>query len=121
MAYFAHVKNEIVDAVIVINESDIERANGWHCPTCGEHKPLSEWIQTSYNTCEGQHKQGGTPLRKNYAGQGYKYDKARDAFIPPKPYESWTLNEQKCVYEAPKPMPNERADWNEATKDWVKK
>ena len=51
-----------------------------------------KWIQTSYNTSGGQHRLGGTPLRKNYAGIGWNYDKTADAFYPPKPYDSWTLN-----------------------------
>ena len=59
----------------------------------------SKWIQTSYNTWEGQHRLGGTPLRKNYAGPGYTYDEPRDAFIPPQPYPSWTLNEETCQWE----------------------
>jgi len=61
--------------------------------------------QTSYNTRGGVHSLGGTPFRKNYAGIGYTYDPQRDAFIPPKPYTSWILNEQSCLWQAPVAMP----------------
>lgn len=80
------------------------------------------WIQTSYNTYGGKHLLGGTPLRKNYAGIGYTYDPARDAFIPPQPFPSWTLNEESCLWEAPIPMPTdgEMYSWDEANQTWVK-
>jgi len=80
-----------------------------------------QWIQTSYNTQGGQHLLGGTPLRKNYAGIGYSYDATRDAFIPPKQFESWTLNEDTCQWEAPTPMPTDGKlyRWDEPTTAWV--
>jgi hypothetical protein len=80
-----------------------------------------EWIQTSYNTRGGQHLLGGTPLRKNYAGVGYSYDREKDAFIPSKPYESWTLNAQTCLWEAPSPYPTDGKfyTWQESTTSWV--
>jgi hypothetical protein len=67
------------------------------------------------------HTGGGTPYRKNYAGIGYTYDATRDAFIPPKPYPSWLLNEATCLWEAPVAMPDDggRYAWNEATGEWV--
>ena len=79
------------------------------------------WIQTSYNTQGGVHLLGGTPLRKNYAGIGYSYDPVRDAFIPPQPYPSWSLNEDSCLWDAPAPMPNDGKmySWDEATQAWV--
>ena len=78
------------------------------------------WKQTSYNTKGGVHKTGGTPFRKNYAGIGYKYDTSRDAFIPPKPYNSWTLNETTCQWDAPVARPEDDQDyiWNETTTSW---
>jgi hypothetical protein len=85
------------------------------------------WIQTSYNTHGGVHDNGGTPLRKNHAGIGYTYDETRDAFIPPKHFNSWILNEDTCLYEAPVAMPEltqEQIDnrnyyvWNESTLTW---
>lgn len=79
-----------------------------------------EWIKTSYNTHGGVHANGGTPLRKNYAGVGYTYDKARDAFIPPQPYASWVLNEDTCLWEAPVAMPTDGKpyEWSEADQAW---
>ena len=76
--------------------------------------------QTSYNTIGGVHKLGGTPFRKNYAGVGYNYDQIRDAFIPPKPFASWTLNEETCVWDPPvvRPDDGQRYFWNETTQQW---
>ena len=78
------------------------------------------WKQTSYNTKAGVHKLGGTPFRKNYAGIGHQYDQTRDAFYSPKPFDSWTLNEEKCEWEAPvlKPDDGNLYNWNETTKQW---
>lgn len=78
------------------------------------------WKQTSYNTYGGVHNLGGTPLRKNYAGVGYTYDQVRDAFIPPKPFNSWTLNETTCQWEAPvaKPDDDNIYKWNEENQSW---
>jgi hypothetical protein len=112
MAHFAHITNGIVDQVIVIDAETLATGN-WGNP--------SEWIQTSYNTQSGAHALGGTPLRKNFAGIGYTYDAQRDAFIPPKPYASWLLNEDTCQWGAPTPMPtdNKIYRWDEATTSWV--
>jgi len=82
------------------------------------------WKQTSYNTHGGVHNNGGTPLRKNHAGIGYTYDETRDAFIPPKPYQSWILNEDTCLWNAPVAMPtteleeNQYYSWNESIVNW---
>ena len=78
------------------------------------------WKQTSYNTHGGVHNKGGTPLRKNHAGIGYTYDEDRDAFIPKKPYNSWILNEDTCLWESPVAKPNDenRYTWNELTLTW---
>lgn len=124
MAHYAHVTNEVVDSVININEDTIENKGGWLCPSCGEFKPLSEWLQTSYNTQGGVHTLGGTPFRKNFAGIGFTYDSVRDAFIPPQHYPSWTLNEETCQWEPPVPMPEvdlntHKIDWDENITNWV--
>jgi hypothetical protein len=76
--------------------------------------------KTSYNTIGGVHSSGGTPLRKNHAGIGYTYDEDRDAFIAPKPYASWILNEDTCIWEAPvaRPEDDNKYTWNEATVSW---
>ncbi len=78
------------------------------------------WKQTSYNTHGGVHSSGGTPLRKNHAGIGYTYDENRDAFIPKKPFNSWILNEDTCLWEAPVSKPNDENmySWNESTLTW---
>jgi len=79
------------------------------------------WKQTSYNTHGGVHLLGGTPFRKNYAGEGFTYDSTRDAFIPPKPFNSWTLNEDTCDWKAPVTYPTDGKlyKWNEENQTWV--
>ena len=111
MAHFAKVENGVVTSVIVIDQETLNLGH-WGDP--------SLWVQTSYNTQGGQHPEG-RPLRKNYAGVGYTYDSGRDAFIPPKPYASWLLNETTCLWDAPTPMPTDdkRYRWDEATTSWV--
>ena len=78
------------------------------------------WIQTSYNTYGGVHRLGGTPFRKNFAGVDYTYDQTRDAFIPPQPFASWTLNEETCLWDPPvvKPDDGQIYNWNEETQQW---
>ena len=114
MAHFAKVNNGIVEQVIV---AELEFFDTFVDTSPGQ------WIQTSYNTYGGVHTKGGTPLRKNYAGIGFTYDSVKDAFIPPKPYESWTLNDTTCLWEAPTPYPTDDKlyKWNEATTSWVEK
>ena len=79
------------------------------------------WKQTSFNTRGGQHLEGGTPLRKNYAGVGFSYDQIKDAFISPQPHPSWTLDEDTCLWEAPVAHPDDGKfyNWNEETQKWV--
>lgn len=75
----------------------------------------SNWKQTSYNTVRNQHRLGGTPFRKNFAGEGYTYDSTRDAFIPPQPYSSWILNETTCDWDPPITYPTDggKYEWDE--------
>ena len=84
------------------------------------YKTRDVWKKTSYNTHAGVHKLGGTPFRKNYAGIDFSYDQTRDAFIPPKPFNSWTLNETTCLWEAPVAYPTDgqKYTWNEETTSW---
>ncbi len=114
MSHFAQIdENNIVTQVLVIEQDVIDT---------GLFGDPSTFIQTSYNTRGGVHTLGGTPLRKNYAGIGYTYNASRDAFIPPKPYTSWNLNEDSCLWQAPTPMPVEEGKifvWNEETTSWV--
>ena len=124
MSHFAKVVDGIVTNVIVAEQEFID--------TYDDGIP-GEWIQTSYNTSGGKHyapnsrdEDGGVALRKNYAGPGYTYDKTRDAFYPPQPWPSWTLNEDTCQWEAPVPYPRnvENYDgneflWKEDILNWV--
>jgi hypothetical protein len=121
MSHFAKVINQIVEQVIVAEPEFFQ--------TFVDTSP-GQWIQTSYNTRGGVHYKPNSnepsedqtkALRKNYAGIGYTYDAQRDAFIPPKPYASWALNEDTCLWESPVPYPNdgERYAWNEETQQWV--
>ena len=121
MAHFAKVVSGTVTQVIVAEPEFFE--------TFVDTSP-GEWIQTSYNTRGGVHYQANSnepsddqskALRKNYAGIGYTYDAQKDAFIPPKPFESWVLDETSCLWEAPTPYPDdgERYIWNEETTSWT--
>ena len=112
MAHFAKVNNGIVEQVIVAEPEFFD--------TFVDSSP-GQWIQTSYNTRGGVHTLGGTPLRKNYAGIGFTYDAIRDAFIPPKPFPSWVLNEDTCLWDAPVAYPTDGKNyvWDEATTAWV--
>lgn len=134
MAHFAKVKSRKVLEVIVAEQDFINAL---------PKETGVKWVQTSYNTRNGVHygwkdvtftgedgtlftdKQpyadGGVPLRKNYAGVGYTYDTGRDAFYAPKPYPSWTLNEDTCLWEPPTPMPDDAKfyQWDESAKEWI--
>jgi hypothetical protein len=113
MAHFAKVVDGIVEQVIVAEQDFIDTQEG-------------TWVQTSYNTRGGVHldqdlePDGGVALRKNFAGIGFTYDSGRDAFIPPKPYPSWVLDEDTCLWEAPVPYPDEGVhEWDEENGQWV--
>lgn len=111
MAHFAKVVDGKVSQVIVAEPEFFD--------TFVDTSP-GQWIQTSYNTHGGVHINGGTPLRKNYAGVGYSYDPVRDAFIPPQPFPSWLLNDDSCLWDPPVPMPTEGLHvWDEPTLSWV--
>lgn len=112
MGHFAKVNNGVVEQVIVAEPEFFD--------TFVDSSP-GQWIQTSYNTHGGVHANGGEPLRKNYAGVGFTYDAQRDAFIPPKPFASWVINEDTCLWDAPVAMPTDgkQYQWDEATTSWV--
>ena len=122
MAHYAFLdENNIVTEVIVGKEEGQEGID-WEAHYGAFRGQTCK--RTSYNTQGGVHSSGGTPFRKNYAGLGYTYDADRDAFIPPKPYASWVLNEQSCLWDSPVPMPadagpEKRYTWDEATTSWV--
>lgn len=116
MAHFAKLdSNNIVTQVVVVDNSVLLKADGTESELKGKQFLNSlfgtaTWKQTSYN---------GT-IRKNYAGVGYKYDATRDAFIPPQPFASWTLNETTCTWESPVPMPTDGIyNWDDANQQWV--
>ena len=113
MSHFAEIdSNGLVLRVIVADQSFINS---------GAVGDPDNWVQTSYNTREGIHTNNGTPLRKNFAGIGFKYDSQRDAFIPPKLHSSFILNESKGIYEPPtsKPTDGKSYEWNEDQLDWT--
>ena len=113
MSHFAEVDSTNIVLRVIVAELDFINSGAVGDP--------AHWIQTSYNTHGGVHALGGTPLRKNYAGIGYTYDVSRDAFIPPKPFASWVLNETTANWDAPVPMPTDGKmyRWDESTIQWV--
>ena len=126
MASFAKIglNGKVIEVQSVVNEV-LHDSNGVEQESIGidfltKLTGWAIWKQTSYNTHGGVHSSGGTPLRKNHAGIGYTYDEARDAFIAPKPFNSWVLNEDTCRWEAPVAMPinDNRYNWNESTLTW---
>lgn len=120
MAHYAILDNTNTVTQVIVGRDETDLAEGvtdweiYYAPAGFTCK------RTSYNTTGGVHTGGGTPFRKNYAGIGYTYDQVRDAFIPPKPYPSWLLNEESCLWEAPIPHPNDGAhySWNEINQSW---
>ena len=127
MAHFARIDdNNIVVRVHVVENKDLLNEQGVEEEAVGiahltkVHGTGFTWIQTSYNTQQGVHVLGGTPLRKNYAGKGDTYDETRDAFIAPQPYPSWILAEDTCIWEAPTAYPEDGKihGWNEETTSW---
>ena len=132
MASFAKLNSEniVITVESVVNEV-IKDSNGIEQEAIGVqflrtlyNEPEAIWKQTSYNTHGGVHSNEGIPFRKNHAGIGFTYDSQRDAFIPPKPYNSWILNEETCTWNAPVAMPtaqleeNQYYSWNESTLSW---
>ena len=125
MAHFAEIdSSNTVIRVIVIDDS--QQANGEaFCQAITGSS--NTWLQTSYNTIANTHLKGGTPFRKNYASIGHTYHTRLDAFIPPKKFPSWVLDEETGTWVAPKPRPeplpfgtiNKSIRWNESVNDWV--
>jgi hypothetical protein len=139
MAHYAELnENNIVLRVLTACNQDITNNGGELSEQAanyfGTYTPFSKegvkWVQTSYNTYGGIHRLGGTPFRKNYAGIGYTYDIVRDAFISPKPFNSWILNETTCLWKAPVAYPTVTTygdniqymiSWDEAGQNWIGK
>ncbi len=119
MAHYAFLNENNIVTEVIVGKNEGEEGVNWEThygtfrgQTCK---------RTSYNTIGGIHSAGGVPYRKNYAGIGYSYDATRDAFIPPKPYASWVLNETTCLWESPVAYPTDgnMYRWDEATTAWI--
>jgi hypothetical protein len=126
MAHFAKInENNIVEQVIVVEDKNCLNQYDQESEEIGSlfcHTLLGGiWVQTSYNTQGNTHILGGVPFRKNYASIGYTYDKERNAFIPPQPFNSWVLDENTCLWKSPIPYPEDgkKYNWNEESINWV--
>ena len=119
MAHYAFLDKSNIVTEVIVGKNEGEEGIDWEVHYGNFRGQTCK--RTSYNTHAGVHNSGGTPYRKNYAGIGYSYDQARDAFIPPKPYPSWLLNESTCQWVAPVPYPvdGELYIWDEAVGEWV--
>jgi hypothetical protein len=128
MAHYAFINelNIVTQVIVGKDENDlVEGISSWE----DHYSEVTGKVckRTSYNTFGGVHRLGGIPFRKNYAGISFSYNEIRDAFIPPKLHNSWTLNEETCLWEAPTPMPEDvgagspgkRYAWDEITLSWV--
>ena len=118
MAHYAFLNMQNIVTEVIVGKDETDGPTNWEIHYGNFREQVCK--RTSYNTYGGIHSEGGTPFRKNYAGIGYTYDETRDAFIPPKPYDSWTLNETSCLWEAPVTYPDDgqQYSWNEETTSW---
>ena len=122
MAHYAFLNMQNIVTEVIVGKDETDGPTNWEMHYGNIREQVCK--RTSYNTRGGVHANGGSPFRKNYAGIGYTYDFARDAFIPPKPFDSWILNETTCLWEAPVAMPtteledNQYYSWNESIVNW---
>jgi hypothetical protein len=118
MAHYAFLNMQNIVTEVIVGKDETDGPTNWEMHYGNIREQVCK--RTSYNTRGGVHSEGGTPFRKNYAGIGYTYDFARDAFIPPKPFDSWTLNENSCLWEAPVEYPTDgqQYSWNEEMGTW---
>ncbi len=120
MAHYAYLDSNNIVVAVTVGKDETELINGLDPETYYAQGTLYTVKRTSYNTSGGVHGGGGVPFRKNYAGIGYTYDTARDAFIAPKPYPSWVLDEATCRWAAPVARPaTGQWVWDEATLSWI--
>jgi hypothetical protein len=119
MAHYAFLDSNNIVTEVIVGKEEGEDGVDWEAHYAAFRGQTCK--RTSYNTHGGVHSGGGTPFRKNYAGIGYSYNSIRDAFIPPKPFASWTLNEETCLWEAPVAYPDDGGlyQWDEITTSWV--
>ena len=118
MAHYAFLNMQNIVTEVIAGKDETDGPTNWEMHYGNIREQVCK--RTSYNTRGGIHSEGGAPFRKNYAGIGYTYDYARDAFIPPKPYASWTLDETTCLWQAPVAYPDDGQmyTWNEETTTW---
>jgi hypothetical protein len=116
MSHFAKLDENNVVVFVTVGRQEDDGKEAELCARTGDR-----YVQTSYNTRGGVHLLGGVPFRKNYAGIGYTYDESRDAFIPPQPFPSWSLNQQTCLWEPPVPYPvdDNYYGWDENSQTWI--
>jgi len=125
MAHYAFLDGNNIVTQVIVGKDENDDGVDWEKRYSEIHGQVCK--RTSYNTIGNVHKLGGTAFRKNYAGIGFSYNEVRDAFIPPKPYHSWTLNEETCLWDSPTPIPEDggtgtppkRYMWDEITTSWV--
>lgn len=118
MGHYAFLNMQNIVTEVIVGKDETDGNTNWEIHYGNIRGQACK--RTSYNTHGGAHNLGGTPFRKNYAGIGFTYDESRDAFIPPKPYDSWALNETSCLWEAPVAYPDDgnHYNWNESTQTW---
>ena len=118
MAHYAFLDENNIVTEVIVGKHEGEEGVDWEVHYGNFRGQTCR--RTSYNTSGGQHANGGTPFRKNYAGIGYTYDADRDAFIPPRPYASWVVAEDTCQWQAPQPYPDDGAHytWHEPSQSW---
>tara|TARA_R100001129_G_scaffold183793_1_gene167042 strand:- start:1633 stop:1998 length:366 start_codon:yes stop_codon:yes gene_type:complete len=119
MAHYALLNSDNIVTQVITGKDETDTTHDWEVYYGNVHSCTVK--RTSYNTYGGQHKNGGTPFRKNYAGIGFTYDTSRDAFIPPKPFTSWVFDETTCTWNPPVAYPSDSKlyRWNEDTTEWV--
>ena len=119
MAHYAFLNQNNIVTEVIVGKDENEDGVDWE-QFYGEIRS-QVCKRTSYNTHGGVHSGGGTPFRKNYAGIGYTYDAGRDAFIPPQPFPSWTMDEDTCLWNPPTPYPDDGGQymWDEDTLSWI--
>ena len=125
MGHYAFLNMQNIVTEVIVGKDETDGPTNWEMHYGNFREQVCK--RTSYNTRGGVHYTNGEPsddqsqaFRKNYAGIGYTYDETRDAFIPPKPFDSWTLNEDSCLWEAPVAYPEDgqQYTWNEETTSW---
>ena len=118
MAHYAFLNMQNIVTEVIVGKDETDGPINWEIHYGNIREQVCK--RTSYNTNGGVHSEGGVPFRKNYAGIGYSYDEVRDAFIPPKPFDSWLLNETTCLWEAPVEYPadGQQYQWNEEMGTW---